>query len=33
MQSLLQDFEDTRKLAAVLERLEIPFSWHNTKGR
>lgn len=28
MQWLLQDFEDTRKLAAVLERLEIPFSWH-----
>lgn len=28
MQWLLQDFEDTRKLADALDRLEIPYSWH-----
>lgn len=28
MQWLLQDFEDTRKLAAALDRLKIPYSWH-----
>eukprot|EP00903_Cladosiphon_okamuranus_P001402 g1400.t1 len=28
MQWILQDFEDTRKLGAVLERLQVPHSWH-----
>ncbi len=28
MQWLLQDFEDTRKMADALDRLEIPYSWH-----
>lgn len=28
MQWLLQEFEDTRKLAEALERLEIPYTWH-----
>ncbi len=28
MQWLLQDFEDTQKLAEALDRLGIPFSWH-----
>lgn len=28
MQWLLQEFEDTRKLAQTLDRLEIPYSWH-----
>lgn len=28
MQWILQDFEDTRKLGKVLERLQIPHSWH-----
>ncbi|MEM6588278.1 MAG: ATP-grasp domain-containing protein [Pseudomonadota bacterium] len=28
MQWLLQDFEDTRKLADALDRLEISYSWH-----
>lgn len=28
MQWLLQDFEDTQKLADALERLEIPYTWH-----
>ncbi|MEM6595006.1 MAG: ATP-grasp domain-containing protein [Pseudomonadota bacterium] len=28
MQWILQDFEDTRKMAAALDRLEIPYSWH-----
>ncbi|MEL6197223.1 MAG: ATP-grasp domain-containing protein [Pseudomonadota bacterium] len=28
MQWILQDFEDTRKLAVALEHLEIPFTWH-----
>ncbi|MEL6597201.1 MAG: ATP-grasp domain-containing protein [Pseudomonadota bacterium] len=28
MQWILQDFEDTRKLAAALDRLDIPYSWH-----
>lgn len=28
MQWILQDFEDTRKLAEALERLGIPYSWH-----
>ena len=28
MQWLLQDFEDTRKLAEALGRLDIAFTWH-----
>lgn len=28
MQWLLQEFEDTHKLADVLDRLTIPYSWH-----
>lgn len=28
MQWILPDFEDTRKLAAALERLRLPHSWH-----
>ncbi len=28
MQWILQDFEDTRKMADALDRLEIPYSWH-----
>lgn len=28
MQWLLQDFEDTQKLADALDRLDVPFSWH-----
>lgn len=28
MQWLLQEFEDTRKLADALDRLEIPYTWH-----
>ena len=28
MQWLLQDFEDTHKLAQALDRLDIPYSWH-----
>ncbi len=28
MQWILQDFEDTRKMADVLDRLEIPYTWH-----
>ncbi|MEM7076391.1 MAG: ATP-grasp domain-containing protein [Pseudomonadota bacterium] len=28
MQWLLQDFEDTQKLAEALDRLGIPFTWH-----
>jgi hypothetical protein len=28
MQWLLQEFEDTRKLAEALDRLEIPYTWH-----
>ena len=28
MQWLLQDFEDTRKMAAALDRLKIPYTWH-----
>ncbi|WP_253261261.1 MULTISPECIES: ATP-grasp domain-containing protein [unclassified Roseobacter] len=28
MQWLLQDFEDTRKLAEALDELGIPFTWH-----
>lgn len=28
MQWLLQDFEDTRKLAHALDRLKIPYTWH-----
>ncbi|WP_428688385.1 ATP-grasp domain-containing protein [Roseibium sp.] len=28
MHWLLQDFEDTHKLAEALNRLEIPYSWH-----
>lgn len=28
MQWLLQDFEDTRKMADALDRLQIPYTWH-----
>lgn len=28
MQWILQDFEDTRKMASALDRLEIPYTWH-----
>ncbi len=28
MQWILQDFEDTRKLAVALDRLDIPYTWH-----
>ncbi|MEP3633459.1 MAG: ATP-grasp domain-containing protein [Shimia thalassica] len=28
MQWILQDFEDTRKLAVALDRLGIPYTWH-----
>lgn len=28
MQWILQDFEDTAKLAAALDRLGLPYSWH-----
>lgn len=28
MQWLLQEFEDTHKLAEALDRLEIPYTWH-----
>ncbi|KJZ20436.1 ATP-grasp domain-containing protein [Loktanella sp. S4079] len=28
MQWILQDFEDTRKLAIALDRLQIPYTWH-----
>jgi len=28
MQWILQDFEDTQKLAKALERLELPYTWH-----
>lgn len=28
MQWILQDFEDTRKMAVALDRLGIPYSWH-----
>ncbi|SLN55693.1 hypothetical protein RUM8411_02708 [Ruegeria meonggei] len=28
MQWILQDFENTRKMADALDRLEIPYSWH-----
>ncbi|GAB5467098.1 MAG: hypothetical protein Kilf2KO_01280 [Rhodospirillales bacterium] len=28
MQWLLQEFEDTQKLAEALDRLDIPYSWH-----
>jgi hypothetical protein len=28
MQWLLQEFEDTRKLAEALDRLGIPYTWH-----
>lgn len=28
MQWILQDFEDTRKMADALDRLEIPYTWH-----
>lgn len=28
MQWLLQEFEDTQKLAEALDRLKIPYSWH-----
>ncbi|CTQ55982.1 hypothetical protein LP7551_04538 [Roseibium album] len=28
MQWLLQEFEDTQKLAEALDRLEIPYTWH-----
>lgn len=28
MQWLLQEFEDTRKMADALDRLEIPYTWH-----
>ena len=28
MQWILQQFEDTKKLADALDRLGIPYSWH-----
>ncbi len=28
MQWILQDFEDTRKMAVALDRLDIPYTWH-----
>lgn len=28
MQWILQDFEDTQKMADALDRLELPYTWH-----